>query len=183
TQDLSIGMIERRVEERRHVGVEERAARRIKVDQRAPARMAAGTRLHLGRRARWAVPRRHTALRVLHHPTPSATPEAHDQASRASRGARRVRRARLRPCYMGNTRPVAGLTRHHDLGPRGGIAVLRGVVALTQVRRVALGTLVVPRLLPPGPVQRVWWPQRFAGIEVEPALAAGLLWAGVPGGC
>src|SRR5262249_39288016 len=86
TQDLSIGMIERRVEERRHVGVEERAARRIKVDQRAPARMAAGTRLHFGCWGGGAAPSRNAALWGLHHPAPTGPPRADGPARRASPG-------------------------------------------------------------------------------------------------
>src|SRR5262249_52030534 len=108
-------------------------------------------------------------------------PEAQYQAGRASRGSWCVGRACLRPRYVGRARPVAGLARHHDLGPLCGITILSGVVVPAQIGRVALRALIVPGLLPSCPVQWVRWPECLARIEVEPALAACLLWARVPG--
>src|SRR5262245_24657171 len=121
TQELPIGVIQSRVEEGRHVRVEEGAPRWVGVDNGTPPGVAAGTCLHPSSRARRPAPRRDTALRILYNPVPCAPPEAHHQARHAGRGSWCVGWARLRPRYVGRARPVAGLARHHDLGPLCGI--------------------------------------------------------------
>ncbi len=75
---------------------------------------------------------------------------------------------------------MARLARDVDLGPRRREAVLRAVVALLQVRRMALGAHVVPILLRPGPVQFVARRHPLVRVQVVPALPAGLSFARVP---
>ena len=76
---------------------------------------------------------------------------------------------------------MAGLTGNVPIAPGAGIAVCGEVVALLEIRRVAVGALVIPGLIAPRPVQAVSGPQFLVGVEMEPALPALLLWAAVPG--
>jgi hypothetical protein len=46
---------------------------------------------------------------------------------------------------------------------------------------VAVGALVVPGLVAPGPVQGIAGFELLAGIEMKPALAALVFWSAVPG--
>ena len=76
---------------------------------------------------------------------------------------------------------MAGLAADADLGPAGGEAVGRRVVILAHAGRVALGAHEVPVLIELGPMQHVVVTDLLVGIEVEPALAALVLRAAVPG--
>ena len=89
---------------------------------------------------------------------------------RSGLGPRRVRRSR----------PVARLARHVDLGEGGAVRVGRRVVALRDVRRVALRAHEVPVLVRAGPMEHIVVRDRFLRIEVEPALPAFLRRARVP---
>src|SRR5262245_18476288 len=68
-----------------------------------------------------------------------------------------------------------------DLGPRRRVTSGDLVVALADVRRMAVGAHVVPVLLPPGPVELVAVVDILLRIEMEPALAARLTRTRVPG--
>ena len=85
------------------------------------------------------------------------------------------------PDDMSGTRTVAGLTDHIEICPACCIGVRGEIVVLLQIGGVAIGTLVIPGLVAPGPVQRVVGLEVLAGIEMEPALAALLFRAAVPG--
>src|SRR6187399_42237 len=63
---------------------------------------------------------------------------------------------------MPGTGAVTSLATDVDLRPGGAIAARRSVITFAEVGGVALGTLVIPRLIDPGPMQ----------AEVEPPLAA-----------
>ena len=72
-------------------------------------------------------------------------------------------------------------TGHVDIGPGGRIGVAAEVIVLLQIGRVALGALVVPGLVAPGPMQRIAGLELLAGVELEPALAALVFRAAIPG--
>ena len=100
-------------------------------------------------------------------------------------GIRRLVRCRCLPGFcprdVGRPRAVTLLAGHRELGPRGGVAVRGEVVALLEIGRVALGALVVPRLLAARPVERVRRAQRHVGIEMKPSLPALRAGPRVPG--
>src|SRR5262249_60658398 len=113
-------------------------------------------------------------------PCSRARPEPDDEPRGAGRGGLCAGRARLGPRDVRRARTVAGLARHGDLGPLRRVAVLRRLVALPEIRRVALRALVVPGLVASGPVE--WVPGREPlRVEREPALAARVPGASVPG--
>jgi hypothetical protein len=72
----------------------------------------------------------------------------------------------LAACFAGNV----------EIGPVGG-----EIVILLQIGRVAVGALVVPGLVAPGPVQSIAGLELLAGVKVEPPLAALLFRPAVPG--
>ena len=79
-------------------------------------------------------------------------------------------------------RPVARLAGDVELGPRGVVRSVVCVVALADVRRVALGAHVVPVLAMPVQWRRSPGGDGLVRVEVEPALSAlGLARARVPG--
>jgi hypothetical protein len=87
--------------------------------------------------------------------------------------ARRLRAgACLRPGHVRRSRAVARLAGDVDLRPGRLVAVPSEVVALRDVRRVALGAHRVPAAGGTGPVQHVARRDGFFGMEVEPALTA-----------
>src|SRR5512145_3363465 len=96
----------------------------------------------------------------------------HREAGCAGGSALGTRWMCLSPRHVGRAGPVAGLARYHHLGPGRGVAVLANVVIFAKIGRMALRALVVPGLLPSGPVQRVRRSERLSRIEVKPALAA-----------
>src|SRR5262249_6306769 len=95
----------------------------------------------------------------------------HESASARGR-PRRAGGALLRPGHVRRARAVASLARDRQLRPRRRVAVLRGIVVLLEVGRVALRALVVPGLPTPGPVQGIRRPERLTGMEMHPALTA-----------
>ena len=172
SEDLTVRVVEMGLEQRRDVGVEKGLAIGMGVDDRTPPRMTAGTDLHLGRGPGRPRPLGDTALAVLDGPRAVAPPEVHDEAGCARRRPRCPGGARLGPGDVGRGGTVAFLAGHRELRPGSGVAVRGEVVSLPEVRRVALGALEVPRLLPARPVKRVRRPERLVGIEVKPALTA-----------
>src|SRR5262249_41353823 len=63
----------------------------------------------------------------------------------------------------------------------GGVGIGGEVIVLLQIGRGALGTLVVPGLVAPGPMQRVAGFELLTRVEMEPALTALLFRAAIPG--
>ena len=170
-EDLAVRVIETGLEEGRHVSVEERPAVRMRVHDRPPAGVTAGTDVELRRGPGGPRPLGDAALAVLDGPRPVAPAEAHDEAGGAGCRSGRPGRPRLGPGDMGRARTVALLARHRELGPGRGVAVRGQVVPLPEIRRVALGALEVPRLLAARPVNRVRGAKRRVGVEREPPLA------------
>ena len=171
-QDLPVGVVESRLEHGRHVGVEQGAAVRVRIRDRAPPRVAARTGIHLAAGTRRAAPLGDAALRVLHHPLSLAAPEPHDEAGGPGDGPRCAGRAGLRPRHVGRPGPVARFARDVDFAPGRRVLVLAPVVVLPEISRVTFRALVVPRLLAPRPVQRVRRSERLARQEVHPPLAS-----------
>ena len=71
-------------------------------------------------------------------------------------------------------RPVTGLAADVERAPRRPVRVGRGIVALSQVRRVALGAHQVPVLIAAGPVQGLPGRDRLVRGEGQPALRLGV---------
>src|ERR1700750_1027177 len=76
---------------------------------------------------------------------------------------------------------MTGLAADADLGPTRGKTVVRRVVVLLHAGGMALGAHEIPILIELGPMQDVVVADLLAGIEVEPALPAFVLWPRVPG--
>src|SRR5262249_34148205 len=86
-----------------------------------------------------------------------------------------------RPGDVSGALAMAGLAADADLGPGAGEAIIRRVVILARAGRVALRTHEIPVLVQLGPMQDVIVLDLLGRIEMEPALSALLLRAGVPG--
>jgi hypothetical protein len=82
---------------------------------------------------------------------------------------------------MNRTRSVTGLARDVDLRPLGSEAIRFRIEVLLHSGRVTLRAHEVPVLVDAGPVQTVAGLDGLAGVEREPALAAGLPGTRVPG--
>jgi len=171
-EDLAVGMVERGIQQGRRVRVEERLAVGMRVDDRPAARMAPRADVELHRGPRRPRPLGDAALGILHGPGSVAAPEGDHQAVTAPRLVRGPRGPGLRPGHVGRSGPVTLLARHRDVRPRGGVAVRREVVSLPEIRRVAFGALVVPRLLAPRPVEGIRRTERHVRVEMEPPLAS-----------
>jgi hypothetical protein len=76
---------------------------------------------------------------------------------------------------------VARLAGDVEIAPAGRVGVGGEVEVFLQMSGVAIGALVVPGLVAPGPVQRVARFELLVGVEMEPALAALLFRPAVPG--
>src|SRR5262245_24756807 len=88
---------------------------------------------------------------------------------------------RARPGEVSGALAMACLAADADLCPGAGEAVIRRVVILAHAGRVALRAHEVPVLVQLGPMQDVIVLDLLVRIEMEPALSALLLRAGVPG--
>src|SRR5262249_5286312 len=86
-----------------------------------------------------------------------------------------------RPGDVSGALAMAGLAADADLGPGAGEAIIRRVVILAHAGRVALRAHEIPVLVQLGPMQDVIVLDLLVRIEMEPALSALLLRAGVPG--
>jgi hypothetical protein len=86
-----------------------------------------------------------------------------------------------RPGEVSGALAMAGLTADADLCPGTGEAVIHRVVILAHAGRVALGAHEIPVLVQLGPMQDVVVLDLLVRIEMEPALAALLLGAVIPG--
>src|SRR5215510_12350853 len=86
-----------------------------------------------------------------------------------------------RPGDVSGALAMAGLAADVDLGPGAGEAVIRRVVISAHAGRVALRAHEIPVLVQLGPMQNIIVLDLLVRIEVEPALSALLLRAGVPG--
>ena len=82
---------------------------------------------------------------------------------------------------MRRTGSVAGLAADRHLGVAGVVSACRVVVALADIRRVAVRAHEVPVLRALRPVQFVAMVEHFFGVLAEPALSAGLFRPRVPG--
>ena len=72
------------------------------------------------------------------------------------------------------------LATHADFRKARGEAVVGGVIVLAHAGRMALRAHEVPVLVQPGPVQDIVVLDLLVRIEMEPALAAFVLWPAVP---
>src|SRR5262249_1628144 len=90
-------------------------------------------------------------------------------------------RLRARPREVVRALAVAGLASHAGLRPRRGAAGARRVVILDDPGRMALGAHEVPVLIQSRPMQHVVVLDLLVRVEMEPALAALLFRARVPG--
>ncbi len=176
--DLSVRVIEARLQIRGEIGIEKRRARHGMPGDHLAAGMAGGAGVELHRQERLR-PVRDARLGVHLPPTVVAGPELHHQALLV----RVLGSGRIGPCPgdMARAGAVAGLAGHVHVGPGRGVAVGGQIIVFLQARRVAVGAHVVPGLVAPGPVQPVARSQCLIGIEVEPALAAPILGPAVPG--
>ena len=176
---LSVRPIEPVVEQREPEAVCERSTVHDVIRELPAARMAARAGLDLAH----ALPRR-TARRTarLRVDLPrGAAPLVKQLGQPLARPAETPPVAPLlRPRDVIRTGSVARLARHVDLRPLRIEVLGVGAVVLPEIRRVAIGTLVVPVLVDAGPVLRVARLELAIGIEMEPALAALLLRARVP---
>src|SRR5262249_34121616 len=86
-----------------------------------------------------------------------------------------------RPGEVSGALAMAGLAANADLCPGAGEAVIHGVVILAHAGRVALGAHEIPVLVELRPMQHVVVLDLLVRMEMEPALSALLLGAGVPG--
>ena len=174
-ENLPVREIEPVLEQRRHMGMGQRltvlvvgrddAATRVA----APARFGLKLRL-LGRFAEGGDP----GLRVHDPGRLAAVVEIDLEAVRGGFDAR------TRLLYVGRARPVARLAAHADLRV-GRVERMGGrVEAHIHVRRMALGTHVVPVLLRTGPVQRVVGCDVLVGVQMKPALSSLGLCPGIP---
>ena len=175
--DLAVSVVQRRVEQRGAVAVEQRLADRVPVAEWRAAGMTGSAHLGFGACGQ----RRHAlgdALTVEELPLALATiMQEHREAPCRVGGVG----TGLRPGDMAGARAVAGFAGDVQRGPGGMIAVALQVIAAHEVGRVAVGAHPVPVLIDPGPVQLVVMGDLLARVEVKPALAALLLWPGVPG--
>src|SRR5712692_4064389 len=131
--------------------VEQRATRTVPGDEPSPPRVTSGTGIDL-------------VARVV-------GPEVHEQS-----GVVRVLGpcTRLRPGQVRFPRPVTGLAADVEGAPRRPVRVGRGIVALSQVRRVALGAHQIPVLITARPVQGLPGSDRLVRVEGQPALLPGV---------
>ena len=160
--------------------VREEPPRAVVLGEEAAPRVAAGAGLHLEARLEELRGLRDPALHV-HLPLAAAPLGEADDEARLPLRRLPPRLRPPRPVHVARARAVAGLAGHVHLGEGREEAVLVEPVALAQVRRVALGALAVPVLRGLRPVQHVAVVHALARVEVEPALAALLLRAAVPG--
>ena len=87
----------------------------------------------------------------------------------------------LGPRQMAGTGAMAGLAGDVDLRVTGVVALALGVIALLQVRGMAVRALIIPGLIRRRPVQRMAVVYRLVRVEMEPVLPPLLLGAGIPG--
>ena len=141
-----------REQERRHVMVEERRARRKPLGDLIAARVALRADLLCFQMCRQS----------------GVFPDAPHQG-RISR-----------PLHVRRRRPVTRLARHIQFGPRRLELVRARVVAFPDLRRMAVGTLIIPVLLPASPVKLVSVRHAGPGRQRKPALAAVGGWPRIP---
>ena len=173
-ENLAIGVIQRIQQQRRAVGVQQRAPVPV-VSQGAAAGVASTTAFHLLR----ALQRLAAQGDILtRRPGPGpAFGETHREAAALTP----LQRAGLGQLHMGGPRSVAGFAGHVDFRPGGAVAAALGVVVLFEIGAVALGALQVPVLVGAGPVQRVTGDNGLVRVEVKPALAPVFGGARIPG--
>ncbi len=178
---LPVGVIQTGLEQRRTKGVGEAPARGVLVAELAAPRMAARAGFDLARRLARLRAGRVAALR-------GRVPG--DAATFVERGRQAFGRLQglpvavfSRPRHVAGTGPVTRFAIDVDVGPAGAERVRPLVEVLAQIRGMAVGALVVPVLVDRRPVQAVARPDLLAGIEVEPALAAGRARPRIPRGC
>ena len=181
--DLPVGVIKTGFEQRRQVAVEEGLTRPRALGDHFASRVTGRTGLELGRRQLLGAPgdaglRVHLPMAFVGRLQPIR------QAHPCSVRARRVGAAcglRLGPGDVPRARTVARLAGHVEVGPGGCIGVGGEVEVLLQIGGVAIGALVIPGLVAPGPVQWVAGLELLARVELEPAPTALIFRAAVPG--
>jgi len=146
-QDLTVGLVEPRCQQRQPMGVGQGRAVPVVVMDQPAAGVAAGAELGLdllGARRRAAG---QAGVRVDVPGAAVAVGQVQDQALVGPPGAGIAGGGRLGLLQVRQRRSMAGLAADMDLGPGGSIAVGGQVVALVQGRGVAFGALVVPGLV------------------------------------
>src|SRR5262249_2296996 len=169
--DLSIGVIERAVEERHAVRVAEGPALRAVVGELSAARVTAPARLHLAARRSRRGPLRVARLRADRPRRALSLVERDGESFRCAIESSPVALL-ASPRDMVRSGAVAGLAGDVDLGIARGETPRRRVVVLPDAGRVALRAHVVPVLAGPRPVQLVAMGPVRTGIKMKPALAA-----------
>src|SRR5262249_32794404 len=181
---LSVGLVQPARERRDGVGVGEPAAGRPIPGEFAAARVAEAAGLDLlAHQRRGEVARGISRVAVDAPEDVAPFVEASEQALlRVFILAERPPAPLLvHPRDVARALAVTGLAADADLRPRARESVGRRFVILAHAGRVASGAHEIPVLVQLGPMQDVVVLDLFVRIEVEPALAAGLLWAAVPG--
>ena len=178
--DLPVGVIEARLEQRRQIGVEEGLARHRVLGDDLAAGMARGAGIDLGRSQLLGAPG-NPGLRVHLPMTVIGRLQPIGQAHPVRIVSWLSLLARLGPGDVAGTGAVARLAGNVDIGPARRVGIGGEVVVLLQIGRVAIGALVIPGLVAPGPVQRVAGFEFLIGVEMEPALAALVFRPAVPG--
>ena len=177
---LAVGVVEPVLEEGRAVRLREELPGAVLLGQEPPPGVAAGAGLHLEPRLEELRGPRDPAL-VVHLPLAAAPLGEADDEARLPLRRLPPRLRPLRPLRVARPRAVTGLAGDVDLGEGRLEPVLGEVVALAQVRRVALRALGVPVLRGLRPVQHVAVVHALARVEMEPTLPAFLLRPAIPG--
>ena len=183
---LAIGMVEALAQRHRQEMVEQAIAGTPAFGELAAPRVAACAGLHLvvggARRAAARV-----ARGGVDDPRDiAAFVEGDRQAMRSAGCASLVAAlaaalAAAHGSHMRRTGSVAGLAADRHLGVAGVVGTFGVVVALADIRRVAVRAHEVPVLRALRPVQFVAMVEHFFGVLAEPALSAGLFRPRVPG--
>ena len=183
-EHLPVGGIEARGKRRDGVGFGQPAPRNPILGELAAARMAEAAGLDLLAEQAWRQVAMRIAGRGIGRPGDAGAVVEADQQPLARILALAERPPALLLLGPGDVRralPVTGLAADIDLRPGGGEMIGRRIVVLAHAGRVALGAHEIPVLVQLRPVQEVAGADLLVGIEVEPALAALVLRAAVPG--
>ena len=177
---LAVGPEQGLVQQRRHMRVEQRLAMHIVVGDLAAMRMAARAQLDFGAVGR----RRRAAHRVaaFRADGPVRILAIAQQLRQAHRCIRQPGRpGQGRPGHVARSRPMAAFAADVAFGPGAAVGARDDIEFLLEVGRMAFGAHEVPVVLAARPVQRVAGLDVLPGMQVEPALAALVERARVPG--
>ena len=180
-QHLAVGLEQARLQQGRHVRVEELLAGTPAFGDPGAARMADAAGLELRRAGLRRAAPGVAGGRVDRPMDTRALVEAHREPVVAALAPGQPALLPLGPGDVGGAGTVAGLAGDVDLRPGGRVGVGGRVVVLAQLGRVALGAHEVPGLVDAGPMQRIAGLELAVGVEMEPALPALVLGPRIPG--